>query len=219
VEYTATGLFLAGIALGASQCTFTCGPILGLYVAGNTNGWRDGLKATLAFSLSRLLCCILLGLIAGLSSVFITNILIGHDFSFYIWILTGSFISLLGALIIVGKEPHLRLCRLLQRHTVDNSIKSMALLGFIIGFTPCAPLLGVLTYIALMAKGPLVGMFYGLCFGIGPAVITPIVTIGILASVVPGAVFKAPRIYQFFRRVCGVLLLAYGVRIIIIQML
>jgi len=215
VEYTAAGLFLTGLALGASQCTFTCGPVLGLYVAGNTDGWRDSLKATLAFSLARLFCYLLLGFIAGLSSVFITDILSGHDFSFYVWILTGSFISLLGALIILGKDPHLKLCRLLKRHTVDNSTKSMALLGFIIGVTPCAPLLGVLTYIALTAKGPLLGTFYSLCFGIGPAVITPIIVMGILAGVVPGAVFKTPRIYQFFRRMCGVLLLAYGVRLII----
>jgi len=124
----------------------------------------------------------------------------------------GSFISLLGALIALGKEPHLKLCHLLKRHTIDNSIKSMALLGIMVGLTPCAPLLGVLTYIALTVKGPLLGMFYSLCFGIGPAVVTPIVIIGILAGVVPGAVFKTPRIYQFFRLVCGVLLLFYGVR-------
>ena len=215
MEYTAAGLFLTGLALGASQCTLTCGPVLGLYVAGTAGGWRGGLKATLAFSLSRLFCYLLLGFIAGLSSVFITDILSGHDFSFYVWILTGSFISLLGALIILGKEPHLKLCHLLKRHTVDDSTKSMALLGFIIGITPCAPLLGVLTYIALTAKGPLLGMFYSLCFGVGPAVVTPIIIIGILAGVVPGAVFKTPRIYQFFRRICGVLLIFYGIRLII----
>jgi len=215
VEYTAAGLFLTGLALGASQCTLTCGPVLGLYVAGTSNGWRDGLKSTITFSLSRLLCYLLLGFIAGVSSVFITDILSGHDFSFYVWILAGSFISLLGALIILGKEPHLKLCRLLNRHTVDDSTRSMALLGFIIGITPCAPLLGVLTYIALTAKGPLLGMFYSLCFGIGPAVITPIIVIGILAGVLPGAVFRTPRVYQLFRLLCGFLLLLYGVRLII----
>jgi len=215
VEYTAAGLFLTGLALGASQCTLTCGPVLGLYVAGTTDGWRNGLKATLIFSLSRLFCYLLLGFIAGVSSVFITDILRGHDFSFYIWILTGSFISLLGALIFLSKEPHLKLCHLLKRHTIDDSTKSMALLGLIIGITPCAPLLGMLTYIALTAKGPLVGMFYSLCFGIGPAVVTPVVIMGILAGVVPGTVFKTPRIYQFFRRMCGLLLLFYGIRLII----
>ena len=215
MEYTAAGLFLTGLALGASQCTLTCGPVLGLYVAGTTDGWRDSLKATLTFSLSRLLCYLLLGFIAGLSSMFITDILNGHDFSFYVWILTGSFISLLGALIILGKEPHLKLCRLLNRHTVDDSMKSMAMLGFIVGITPCPPLLGVLTYIALTAKGPLLGTFYSLCFGIGSAVITPIVIIGILASVIPAAVFKTPKVYQFFRRMCGLLLLFYGIRLMV----
>lgn len=215
MEYTAAGLFLTGLALGASQCTLTCGPVLGLYVAGTSNGWRDGLKSTITFSLSRLFCYLLLGFIAGLSSMFITDILSGHNFSFYIWILTGSFISLLGTLIILGKEPHLKLCHLLKRHIVNDGTRSMALLGFIIGITPCAPLLGVLTYIALTAKGPLLGAFYSLCFGIGPAVVTPIVIMGVLAGVVPGAIFKTPRIYQFFRRMCGLLLLVYGIRLII----
>jgi len=46
-------------------------------------------------------------------------------------------------------------------------------------------------------------------------VVTPIIVIGILAGVVPGVVFKTPRIYQFFRQMCGVLLLFYGIRLII----
>ena len=209
---------MTGLALGASQCTLPCGPVLGLCVAGTATGWRDGLKATLTFSLTRLFCYIMLGFIAGLSSGFITDILSDHDFSFYIWILMVSFISLLGALIVLGKEPHLKLCHLLNRHTVDDSTKSMALLGIMVSLTPCAPLLGVLTYIALTAKGPLLGMLYSLCFGIGPAVVTPIIIIGILAGVVPRAIFKTPGIYQFFRRTCGMLLLLYGIRLII-QML
>lgn len=214
MEYTAAGLFLTGLALGTSQCALTCSPMLGLYVVGSSKSWGDGLKATLIFSLSRLLSYLFLGFVAGISSVFITDIFPSYSFSFYVWILAGSFLSLLGALIILGKEPHLKLCHLLKRHMIDGSTKSMALLGFIIGFAPCAPLLALLSYIALAAKGPLLGAFYGLCFGIGPAVITPIVITGVLASVVPSAVFKTPRIYQFFRQMCGVLLLVYGIKLI-----
>ena len=215
VEYTAAGLFLTGLSLGATHCTLTCGPVLGLYVAGATHGWRDSLKATLTFSLSRLLSYLVLGFIAGISSTFITGILGGNNFSFYVWIFTGLFISLLGVLIILSKEPHLKLCNLLKRHTIDDSTKSMALLGFIVGIMPCAPLVGVLTYIAVTSKGPLLGMFYSLCFGIGPAVITPIILMGILAGVVPSAVFRTPRIYRFFQLMCGVLLLFYGIRLML----
>jgi sulfite exporter TauE/SafE len=215
VEYTIPGLFLTGVALGASQCTLTCGPILGLYVAGTKNGWKNGLKATLTFSLSRLSAYVILGYIAGLSSAFVTNTLSNDNFSFYVWIVAGSLITLLGTLIILGKEPHLKLCHLVGKHCFGDGNESMALLGFIMGITPCAPLLGVLTYIALTAKGPLMGAFYSLCFGIGPAVVTPIILVGILAGVVPSAVFKTPKTYQVFRRMCGALLLFYGIRLII----
>ena len=215
MDYSAAGIFLTGLVLGTSQCTFTCGPALGLYVAGTADDWHDGLRATLAFSLSRLFCYLLMGFIAGLSSVFITDILSDHDFSFYVSILTGSFVLLLGALIILGKEPRLKLCHLLKSHTGNHSIKSMALMGFIIGVVPCVPLLSVLTYIALNAKGPLAGMFYSLCFGIGPAVLTPIVIVGVLAGVIPKAIFKTPGVYHFFQWMCGLLLLFYGIRLII----
>jgi len=214
VDYSAAGLFLSGLVLGTSQCTFTCGPALGLYVAGTADDWHDGLRATLAFSLSRLFCYLLMGFIAGISSVFITDIISGHDFSFYVSLLTGSFVLLLGALIILGKEPRLKLCHLLESHTGNHSIKSMALMGFIIGAVPCVPLLSVLTYIALTAKGPLAGMFYSLCFGIGPAVLTPIVIVGVLAGVIPRAIFKTPGVYRIFQWVCGLLLLFYGIRLI-----
>ena len=58
-------LFIAGLVLGASACMFYCVPILTLYVAGTREGWREGLKATLIFSFSRLLAYVLLGLVAG----------------------------------------------------------------------------------------------------------------------------------------------------------
>jgi threonine/homoserine/homoserine lactone efflux protein len=58
-------------------------------------------------------------------------------------------------------------------------------------------------------------MFYSLCFGIGPAVLTPIVIVGVLAGVVPKAVFKTPGVYNFFQWICGLLLLFYGIRLII----
>ena len=58
-------MFLTGLALGVGPCTLFCLPILIPFVAGTMEGWVVGIKATLAFSLSRLAAYVLLGLAAG----------------------------------------------------------------------------------------------------------------------------------------------------------
>ena len=70
-------------------------------------------------------------------------------------------------MVILGKEPRFHFCQALSQHTVNDSTKSMALLGFIVGVAPCAPLLGILTYIAFSVKDSLLGAFYAFCFGFG----------------------------------------------------
>jgi len=211
----AVELFTAGLVLGASQCVISCVPMLVLYVAGTREGWKEGLKATLIFSFSRLFAYVLLGLVAGFSGMFLADLLQNPEFGSYLWISAGAFLSLLGVLVILGKEPRFYLCRALSQHTVSDSTKSMALLGFIVGVAPCAPLLGILTYIAFSVESPLVGAFYALCFGVGTAIITPIVILGVLASVVPRLLFKSPKLLDIFRRACGLLLLFFGARLIV----
>ena len=120
-----------------------------------------------------------------------------------------------GVLVMLGKEPRFHLCRALSQHTVNDSTKSMALLGFIVGVAPCAPLLGILTYIAFSVQDSLLGAAYAFCFGVGTAIITPIVLLGVLSSVVPRLLFKNPKILDIFRRSCGLLLVFFGARLIV----
>jgi len=208
-------MFTAGLVLGTSQCVISCAPMLVLYVAGTREGWREGLKATLIFSLSRLSAYVLLGFLAGFSARFLADFLQNPGVGSYIWISAGAFVSMLGVLVILGKEPRFHLCQALSRHTVSDSTKSMALLGFIVGVAPCAPLLGILTYIALSVKEPLQGAIYAFCFGVGTSIITPIVALGVLSSVVPRLLFKNPKVLDIFRRACGVLLVFFGVQLIV----
>ena len=208
-------LFTAGLVLGASQCVISCVPMLVLYVAGTREGWKEGLKATLIFSFSRLFAYSLLGLVAGFSGMFLADFLQNPGLGSYLWISAGAFISLLGVLVILGKEPRFHFCRALSQHAVNDSTKSMALLGFIVGVAPCAPLLGILTYIAFSVKDSLMGAFYAFCFGVGTTIITPIIVLGVLSSVVPRLLFKNPKILDIFRRSCGLLLLFFGARLIV----
>jgi len=212
-------LFLSGLALGVGPCALLCLPILLPYVAGTREGLAESLKATFAFSLSRLSAYTLMGLVAGFAGELLIGFLGRTEFSFYIWTIGGFLISLLGVLILLGGESKIAFCRLLMRHTIDDSLKSMGLLGFIVGLTPCAPLYGILTYIALGVKAPLEGAFYALCFGIGASVTTPITVLGIVAGVAPRLIFKNPRIQYIFKRSCGFMLLLLGAKTIVLQIL
>lgn len=209
-------LFMTGLALGASQCLISCAPMLVIYVAGTSEGWQEGIKATIIFSLSRLATYVLLGLFAGFAGMFVVDVLHDEGLTSYIWIGAGVFVSVLGILMLIGKEPGLHLCQILIRHTIRKSAVSMALLGFTISIaSPCTPFLGVLTYIACTAKNPFTGAFYAFCFGSGTALITPLVVVGAVAGTLPRLLFKTPGLLQLFRRSCGLLLLLFGVRLII----
>ena len=207
-------LFVAGLILGVSQCALTCGPLLVFYIAGAGQGCREGIKSTIIFSLSRLFAYTLLGAVAGLVGMSLVNLFEGGTFIFWIHIVTGAFIFLLGTLIILGKNPHLHMCQYLNRHTVDNSIVSMSLLGFLIGIVPfCAPFLGILTYIAMVDRNPLMGALHGFTFGIGAALITPLLIIGPLTGLLP-KLFKTPFLLEVFNRLSGVILILFGIRLL-----
>ena len=92
----------------------------------------------------------------------------------------------------------------------------MALLGFLIGIVPyCAPFLGILTYIAFTVKDPLFGALYGLSFGLGSALLTPLLIAGPLAGLLPKLVFRNTVVFEAFKRVSGIILLLFGVRLIL----
>lgn len=150
------------------------------------------------------------------AGMLITDIIHGEGFATYIWGGAGIFVSLVGVLMLWGKEPRLHLCQLLMRHTINDSTMSMDLLSFVVGIASyCAPFLGILTYIAFTIKDPLAGAFYALCFGLGTAIVTPLIAMGILASVLPRVLFKSPKILGIFKRSCGLLSLLFGARLII----
>lgn len=204
-------LFLTGVSLGFGPCLFFCVPIIIPYIAGTSKNWMEGLKAILAFSLSRFSGYALLGLAAGLSGQVLVEFLGQTNFSLYVWIMGGLFISALGCLILFGVEPKVSFFRSFSR-TIDGGLVSLALLGFLVGITPCAPLIGVLTYIALNVESPLAGALHSMCFGLGAAIVTPITVLGIVAGGAPRLIFKTPRIYDVFKRSCGAMLILMGVR-------
>lgn len=215
---TLGALFATGIMLGASQCMLSCAPLLLLYVAGTAEGWKEGLKAALAFSLARVAAYTILGALVGFAGVRLAEHFRQDTFISWVQLSAGAFVLLLGILIMLGRNPQLHLCRYISRYTLNNSVLSMGLLGFLIGIVPyCAPFLGILTYIAFAVRDSLLGALYGLFFGLGAALVTPLIVAGPLAALIPKLVFKSPLLLEIFRRASGVILLIFGIRLILVQ--
>ncbi len=220
-ELTATlgALFITGLTVGMGSCVFACAPVVALYVAGSTDGWRAGLRATLAFSLARLSAYTLLGALAGAIGMTLVTSLQQQAIASWIQFGAAAFVILLGALIAIGHHPHMHLCHYLSRHTVQNSTLSMALLGFLIGIVPyCAPFLGILTYIAFALGDIPLGAMCGLAFGLGAALITPLLVVGPAAALLP-RVFKTPVLLKVFRHASGGILLLFGIRMVLTTLL
>ena len=207
-------LFIAGLALGASRCALFCAPILLPYVAGTKKGFKQGLNTTLTFCFFRLLGYVLLGALAGIAGGVIVGFLGQYRQDIYLF--GGSFLVVLGLFILIwDKEPRVYFCKILHKYFINRGFFSMALLGFVVGISPCGPLLGVLAYIALISENIFQGAFLGLSFGLGTALITPLIILGVLASLLPKLIFKTPQIYKLFRRFCGILLIIFGFRLIL----
>ena len=207
-------VFIAGITLGWGPCLYFCAPILLPYIAATQKGWIGGFKATLAFSLSRIVPYIILSLLSATLGQYIVRSFYGSRAGLIIYISAGAFILLLGVIILIGRSPHLHICQSLSKHIGSEGIKGMILLGMVVGILPCMPLLGVLTYIALTSRNLLDGIFLGLSFGAG-TLISPLILFGPIAGGASSLLFKKPLVYKIFSRVCGLLLIYLGIGMII----
>jgi len=197
-----------GFGMGWGPCLALCGPILLPYIAATKGGWREGLRVSAMFSLGRLLGLAILGGLASVAFASINRFFPPHK-SGYLYLAMAIFIVLVGVLIILGagfERP------LYKKRVVKGSGGSMLGLGFLIGISPCVPLVAILTYIACTVTNVLQGVAYALCFGIGTVV--PVMILGPLASFLPEKIFKSPAHLRVFRMVCGVILILFGLQLL-----
>ncbi len=190
-----------------------CAPILLPYIAGTKRTWQEGLKATLIFGLTRLAVYTLMGGVVGYIGYYLFQLFYNRLWGMYLWIIGGLFIIALGILIMLGKGVSNPICRILQKQTLGDSTKSMVILGIVIGFSPCLPLLAVLIEIMFMAEHFYQGLLYGFAFGIG-TVISPLLLLGALAPLISGKLIRSERAVRAFNSICGVLLIIVGAYII-----
>ncbi len=200
----------AGFGMGWGPCLAFCGPILLPYIGATKGGWREGLRMSAMFSLGRLLGLAILGGLASVAFASINRFFPPHR-SGYLYLAMAIFIVLVGVLIVLGKGFELPLHRTFGKHVVDGGNGSMLGLGFLIGISPCVPLVAILTYIACTVTNVLQGVAYALCFGIGT--IVPMMVLGPLVGLLPEKMFKSPTHLRVFRIVCGAILILFGLQL------
>lgn len=208
-------LFGIGFSFGiAGPCFFYCAPILITYIAGRSQALGRTFIEVLVFLIGRLTAYLILGAVAGFSGALIRDA-IGSPFGRALAPLGGAVSIGLGVYVILNREEGRCGCE--RSRARIYGFGSLFALGLLIGISPCAPLVALLVEIALMAHGSIDGALYAFSFGMG-TLIAGLVVIGALAGIAKGITARVVRSRAgttVFRVLCGGLLIAFGISMVI----
>ncbi len=202
-------LLVAGIAMGFGLCLALWGPFLLPYIAGTKRKWSEGLKISLIFSLGRLLALAILGGLASVAFAELNWFFPPHR-SGYIYIIIAILIILIGIFVALGKGFKFSFYQII-RQRVFRGTEGVLILSFLIGISPCAPLIAILTYIGYTATNVLQGIIYALSFGIGTTV--PVLILGTLAGFLPDKIFKSDFHLNILRISSGIIIIGFGIHL------
>lgn len=197
--------------MGWGPCLAYTAPLLLPYIGGIKKGWEAGSTMGLMFSLGRLLALTILGALVTVAFKSV-NRFFPPQRSGYLYLATAIFVVLLGILIVLGKGFRLPFHKIINKSVLDRGNESMLLLGFLVGISPCAPLIAILTYIACVADNIGLGILYAVLFGIGAA--APPIVLGGLVGIIPDKLLRSAKLRRGFQVVCGAVLIIFGLQLI-----
>ena len=213
-------MFAAGMAMGNGPCLFFCAPVVLPCIAGmpgieeDASRWKTGLKLAVVFSLSRLFSYSVLGLMSVVLYRFVFETL-GAYGRYLNWIL-GVLVVLLGTVYLIssgrGIFGHGTFCGLWDTKISGSSVPSMVIFGMLVGFSPCPPLLGSLTYIAATAGDPTGGLLLGFSFGLG-TLLSPLILLGMLTGFMVDKIKRSGRSLLIIRAISAAVLIYFGARV------
>jgi len=209
----ALSFFLLGLSFGAGPCMASCGPILLSYIVGTGKDTEKSVVSYALFSISRVSVYLVLGVLVFWAGKFITENLV-NTISKYVYIGGGIFVVLMGVLMISGNRIEWGVCSFLHKKLLHHDKKSVLLLGLVTGFAPCAPLLALFSYIALVSKSWVTSVIYALSFGIG-TIISPLLLLAAFAGLIPSLLKGKSELFgRIFNVLCGVIIIILGLRLI-----
>jgi sulfite exporter TauE/SafE len=206
-------LFLNGIFFGSGPCIASCGPLILSFSIGNKKNFKESLKIWGVFSLSRLFVYIIIGLIAGIFNQVVLEKFYSSWFADILFICAGLVIILMGlTMLFNNKIPH-NFCNKIDLNLIKKHKNGAAFLGLMAGFLPCAPLLGILCFIALISKSFIDSIVYSSSFGLG-TFFSPLFILFIFAGAIPKALSKRPKVYIIFERLSAIIICYLGLSLI-----
>ncbi len=203
-------MFLTGFSYGAGPCLLSCAPVLFPLLTATVTEQKQGIAATASFVAGRIAAYLILGWLAGWSIRLLD--IFQHSSFLPAVIRTGAAVIVIitGLIIILGRDVSDPFCGRFIKYFIDKNHKSVFILGILLGFAPCFPLIGVLTYIAVKAASPWQGMIYAGCFGLGNMII--ILLLGVLSSRMVESYKREIKIGQkILTTVCGTFLIIWGI--------
>ena len=214
-------IFLAGLVLANGPCLFICVPVIlpcisGLpYLGTEVPGWKTGLRFAVIFSAARLAAY---GFLGGVSVVF-------YRFVFAFIAPRGAYVEFALGLLIMGvgifyflnnpfRTDRARVpCGCLRMSLDGRSAWHMVLLGLLIGFSPCPPLLAMLTYISATFNDPWAGVGAGLVFGLG-TLVTPLIPLSVFTGWLADKAKRFRGVRWTLRFLSAAVLIYFGSRLI-----
>jgi sulfite exporter TauE/SafE len=211
IGYNFIKLLAGGFVMGWGPCLAYTAPLLLPYIGGTKIDWRSSFLVSVMFSLGRLFALTILGGLATVAFAYI-NRFFPPQRSGYLYLFIAFFMVIFGTFIIFGKGFKVQGQKKEKIALLGRENKGIFILGFLMGISPCFPLIAALTYIACVAENLFfLGIFYSLAFGIGTA-IAPII-LGSLVGMLPEYVFRSNKLRRIFQLSCGFVLGLFGIQL------
>lgn len=209
-------MFLSGLLFGSGPCLVSCGPVLLTYIIGTEKNVKKSLLAYLLFSTSRIFVYVLLSLLIYFLGKFTLEGFLGNWSRFYA-VAAGAVLILIGLLLLKSFKIKFNCWQSLKHNLVEKDGKSLLLLGLITGLLPCGPLLGILSYIALVSKSWDTSILLSMSFGIG-TLLSPLVVLVLLAGFMQKFLKEqSEKINNIINIVCAVILIYCGTSLILMR--
>jgi sulfite exporter TauE/SafE len=185
------------------------------YIAATKEGPGRALKTYGVFSLTRIAVYALFGVAAGFFGESVFQRFSETLLPKVLYIVFGAFCVLLGSLLLFQRSAWGRRCQgALSRCAGPKDHGNAVLFGLVIACSPCAPLLAVLGFIALISDTWVKGVVYMSAFGLG-TVLSPLILLAAGAGWAAGFLKKYERAAFFLKVLCGAVLLLLGARFLI----
>ena len=204
-------VFSIGFILGLTgPCLLYCLPVTLALSAGIKENYKKILLGVITFLSGRLFAYAVLGFLAGVSGFILRQFTDSH-FSIYLKPAAGVISIAFGVYIFFYRQEKEKTCQSRAHKILTNG--GFFVFGFVVGISPCPPLMGLLLEIALISKTFLQGAIYGLMFGLGTFLSGFILVSGLsgILSWLPKKISRPIVVNTIFKSIYASILILFGI--------